>query len=197
MKVPFNGFNRLCPRKNCCSMEVKKAGMEQGDICFQMTFINQAELGGLSPRNNFKIETNQHSRPCDKFQDTSSKVLLIWSLPPSQSLQTAELLHQMPLTTGSSSLLSGSVAGGQNLQVSSGTRALWVKVERPFLVPSMRDKALQWPRPSLPDISITMRRSYMKHLGFPFPLRMHLDSRVNSAQISVAAEIFGACDNKT
>lgn len=194
MKVPFNGFNRLCPRKNCCSMEVKKAGTEEGDICFQMTFINQAELGGFGPRNNFKIETNRHSRLCDKFQDTSSKVLLLWSLPPSQSRQTAELL---PLTTGSSSLLSGSVAGGQNLQVTLGTRTLWVKVERPFLVPSTMDKALQWSRPSLPAISITMRRSPMRHLGFPFPLRMYLDTRVNSAQITVVAETFGVCDSKT
>lgn len=71
-------------------MKAKKAAREQDELCFQTTFINQAESGGLNPRNNSKLETHQQSRPCDNSQDTSSKVLLIWSLPPNSPLQRAE-----------------------------------------------------------------------------------------------------------
>lgn len=130
--------------------EAKEARKKQGELCFQTTFISHAESGGLSPGNDPNPETHWQSRPWDKFQDTSAKVQLIWSLPPSYSLQVVESHHQMPLTRGSSSLLSGCVVSGQDLEVSLGTRTLGVKAERFCLVPSVVDRALQWPCSSLP-----------------------------------------------
>lgn len=94
IKGPFNGCNRLCPRKQRRRMEAKKLGRKQGDLSFQMTFLNQAESGGLGPGNNFKIETHQQSRPCDKFQDAIDLEFTSKRVPSDSRITSSDASHQ-------------------------------------------------------------------------------------------------------